>query len=153
MEDERGSGPRNYEDPERIREYGPTARDARHRLAVSGIVDLPWGFQVSGLFFFRSALPYTALYLTDLNQDGLITDYVDFRRNSRRGFDYYFLNTRISKYIQIQKISFQIFVEVYNFTDRVNFGGIVNRFELPNFGEPTIAGDPRLIQLGARIEF
>ncbi len=133
--------------------WGPSNFDARHVLSVNGIVDLPLGFQFSGLFLYQSALPWNAVYPTDVNLDGLVSDYVDDYRNSRRGFDYMQLNARLSKYINISRVRLQVFAEAYNLTNRVNFGGIYNRFGLPRFGDPTVAGDPRLLQFGARLDF
>lgn len=134
-------------------QYGPTDRDARHRLSMTGIIDLPWGFQMSGLFYYRSALPWNAIYATDVNKDGLVSDYVDASRNSRRGFDVYYLNARVSKYFTIDRFKLQVFAEVYNLTNRANFGSVYTRYGSVNFGKPLAAGDPRLIQLGARFDF
>ena len=56
------TGPYGYEADAWEQMYRPTNYDARHRLSVTGIVDLPWGFQLSGIFFYRSAWPWTAFY-------------------------------------------------------------------------------------------
>jgi hypothetical protein len=39
--------------------FGPTAEDERHRFVLSGIFDLPWGFQIAPIFQMASARPYT----------------------------------------------------------------------------------------------
>lgn len=135
------------------RMYGPNNTDATHRLAVTGIIDLPLGFQLSGLAYYRSALPWTAFYVGDVNLDGKTTDMVDDHRNARRGFDMFYLNLRLSKYINIDRFRLQLFAEGFNVTNRVNFGSPFNRYGTPNFGNPTTAGAPRQIQLGARIDF
>lgn len=54
----------------------------------------------------------------------MTSDYVDQHRISRRGFDAYGLNLRLSRYITIYRFRFQIFAEGYNITNRVNFGSI-----------------------------
>ncbi len=133
--------------------YGPTNLDARHKLVVMGIVDLPWGFQLSGNFWYFSALPWTAFYETDVNKDGWVTDQVDAHRNSRREYDRYGLSTRISYHLTIKRFIFQLFAEIYNVTDKANFGAFSNRFGTDSFGKPTWADIPRQIQLGARIDF
>lgn len=135
------------------RMYGPNNYDATHRLAVMGIFDLPLGFQLSGLVYYRSALPWTAFYVGDVNRDGKTTDMVDEHRNARRGFDMFYLNLRLSKYININRFRIQLFAEAYNTTNRVNFMTPFPRYGTPDFGNPTIAGDPRQIQLGARFDF
>ncbi len=136
------------------RMYGPTNYDARHRLAVMGIVDLPLGFQLSGLAYYRSALPWTPRYVADLNQDTLTSDMeLGKNRNSRRGFDALYLNVRLSKYFTIDRFRFQVFAEMYNVSNRANFGDIYYRIDRPGFGDPLGAGDPRRVQLGARFDF
>jgi len=136
------------------RMYGPNDFDARHRLAVMGIVDLPLGFQLSGLAYYRSALPWTPFYADDVNEDTLASDMEPGKnRNSERGFDSFFLNFRLSKYFNIDRFRFQIFAEFYNLTNKNNFGNIYNLIDQPGFGDPLEAGAPRQLQLGARFDF
>ncbi len=135
------------------RMYGPGDFDARHRLAVTGILDLPLGFQLGALAYYRSAIPWTPFYATDVNQDSLVSDMVDPNRNSRRGFDQFFVNLRLSKYFNIEHFRFQLFAEIYNATNKNNFGSVFTTYGLPDFGHPTTAGDPRRFQLGARFDF
>jgi hypothetical protein len=145
--------PDSYEPDAWEKQYGPTDRDARHRLAVTGIVDLPLGFQLSAFFYYRSALPWNAIYADDKNADSLVSDYVDTYRNSRRGFDMSYLNARISKYFTFDRFRLQLFGEFYNVTNRNNFRDVFNIEGSPNFGQPTVAGTPRLLQLGVRFDF
>ena len=135
-------------------DYGPNDNDARHRVSVSGMVDLPLGFQLSGLAYYRTALPYTIITGND--------DYHNFsyfaypageHRNAGRGLDYFALNVRVSKFITINPVSFQFFGEFFNLTNRTNFGGFQGNMLAADFGKPTVAGDPRLIQLGVRFNF
>ena len=60
------SGFRNYpHDPRNIwdpRDFGPTPNDERHHVSLSGIVQLPWGFQMAPIMQFGSARPF------DLNE-------------------------------------------------------------------------------------
>lgn len=144
----------SYDEDGWDRMYGPTNFDARHRLAVMGIVDLPWGFQLSGLGYYRSAIPWTPFYAEDINQDTLTSDMEPGKnRNSRRGFDSFFFNLRLSKYFDIDRFRFQVFAELYNITNKANFADVYNIIDEPSFGEPTTAGDPRRVQLGARFDF
>ncbi len=48
--------------------------DRRHRLVVSGIVQFPWGVQLSGIGDFRSSLPFAPTTSVDLNGDGYTGD-------------------------------------------------------------------------------
>jgi len=136
------------------KQYGPTDRDARHRLAINTIFDLPFGIQLSGIFYYRSATPYTAFEGYDANKDGLRTDYVgDEHRNSHRGFDQSYLNARLSKYVNIDRLRLQFFAEVFNVFNKANFYNVEDDIRQANFGEPLAAGDPRLIQFGLRFDF
>jgi len=143
----------SYDEDAWERQYGPTNNDARHRLAISGIFNLPLGLQLSGLFYYRSKLPWNAVYPYDANLDSLSNDYVDKYRNSRRGFDNWFLNVRISKQLRFNRFRLQIFAEGYNVTNRVNFTTIYNLYGHPDFGKPIAADNPRQIQFGARFDF
>ena len=136
------------------RAYGRTFFDARHKLTVNGLVNLPLGFQLAGLLFYRSAYPWNAVYANDVNLDGLTPDFYDYHRNSRTGFDAMYMNLRLSKFINISS-SFrtQLFAEAYNITNRTNFGTVYNVYGYPQFGKPIDAGDPRLIQFGIRLDW
>ena len=47
--------PLNIWDP---RDFGPTDNDERHHISISGIVKLPWGFQVAPILSYGSARPF-----------------------------------------------------------------------------------------------
>ena len=54
---------------------GPAARtDARHKVALSAIIQAPWGITVSPIYRFRSALPMHTWYGYDNNADGVSND-------------------------------------------------------------------------------
>lgn len=55
-------------------ELAPTARDERHRFVWSGVIDLPWGFQVSPIFQIASSRPYAVTSGADNNGDGVTND-------------------------------------------------------------------------------
>ncbi len=146
------SSPSNYDDLSL--DYGPSNNDARHRLIVNGIVDIPFGFQLSGILTYRTALPYNIITGRDDNRDAINSDYPPGKkRNSGRGTDYFDINLRISKFVNISRFNFQVFAEMFNVTNRANFGGFVGNMQSSLFGQPTWAYDPRLIQLGIRFNF
>lgn len=60
--------PENQFKPE---EFGPTRIDERHRIVISGVFDLPWGFQVAPIFQLASSRPYSPTAGFDLDGDGL----------------------------------------------------------------------------------
>jgi outer membrane receptor protein involved in Fe transport len=54
--------PHNPNNPWDPLDFGPTLQDERHHITISGITNLPWGFQVSPILQFGSARPF------DLNE-------------------------------------------------------------------------------------
>jgi hypothetical protein len=58
----------------REEEFGPTRLDERHRIVLSGVFDLPYGFQLSPILQFATARPYTPTAGVDLDGDGLATN-------------------------------------------------------------------------------
>ena len=57
-----------FDDP---RQLGPNlTTDSRHLINISATFQLPWGFRVAPIFFFRSALPVNLVDGRDLNLDG-----------------------------------------------------------------------------------
>jgi hypothetical protein len=56
-------------------QYGPSGRtDARHKVTVSAVIQLPWGVYASPTFRYRSALPLHTFYGYDFNADGVNND-------------------------------------------------------------------------------
>jgi hypothetical protein len=149
---------------------GPTVdTDARHRIALSGIFNLPWGLQVTPIYLFRSALPVALTDGRDLNLDGDATEIpatayavdsfnpdnpqlsqVTVKQlgacqtvNCGRGYMQQQMNVRLSK-------SFRLFgtanvtaiAEVFNLFNNINPGGFRTRVIVPSSG----AADATLLQ-------
>jgi hypothetical protein len=57
-----------------FKEVNPGPADRRHRLGVSGIVQLPWDVLVSAIADFRSSLPMNPTSGIDINTDGYAID-------------------------------------------------------------------------------
>jgi len=56
-------------------QWGPSARtDARHKVTVSAVINLPWGIYASPIFRYRSALPLHIWTGYDVNADGANND-------------------------------------------------------------------------------
>jgi len=53
-------------------EFGPTRLDERHRIVLSGVFNLPWGFQLSPVLQYATARPYSPTAGIDIDGDGLI---------------------------------------------------------------------------------
>jgi hypothetical protein len=63
--------PENQFKPE---EFGPTRLDERHRVVVSGVFEIPWGFQLSPIMQIASSRPFSPTTGLDIDGDGLATN-------------------------------------------------------------------------------
>lgn len=55
-------------------EFGRTRIDERHRIVISGVFELPYGFQVSPILQYASPRPYSPNTGVDIDGDGLATN-------------------------------------------------------------------------------
>ena len=55
-------------------EFGPTRLDERHRVVISGVFNLPLGFQFAPILQLASARPYSPTTGVDIDGDGLATN-------------------------------------------------------------------------------
>lgn len=68
-------------------EFGPSPNDERHHVTLSGIFDLPWGFQLSPIVQFGSARPYdTTNSANTLNTGGGTANAVVVPINDRTNY-------------------------------------------------------------------
>ncbi len=156
-------GYNNFTSPDFLK-LAPSTLDERHRISVNAIVDLPWGFLLSGWGTFATGRPYLVYTGTDDNNDGVLTnDYPAEGRNTGRApgqaflFKYVFaqrnVNLRLSKVFTYRGYNLEVMLDVFNVFNWTNFGGYVGRMNLATFGKPTTAGAPRQIQLGTKLSF
>jgi hypothetical protein len=54
-------------------EFGPTRMDERHRIVLSGVIGLPFGFQLSPILQYGSPRPFSANTGFDIDGDGVAT--------------------------------------------------------------------------------
>ena len=124
---------------------GPTAdTDARHRVSLSALFELPGGFRISPIYLFRSALPVSLIDGRDLNLDGDATEIparayaVDTFNaatgvttikdigscetvNCGRGMSQQSLNVRLSKVFHLAgRAQVEAIGEIYNLFNAVN---------------------------------
>jgi hypothetical protein len=157
--------------------FGPTGEDERHRFVISGIFDLPYGFQVAPIFQMASARPYSIFpaCVCDINRDGVNNDresvdpgkndQVKLPINTERGDSFSQLNVRASKFFKWgENKKLGLFFEAFNVfntgnfgnqfqnvTGEADFGKPVNFFGATGFSEPL--GIPFQAQLGVRFSF
>lgn len=164
-----------------LAEKGPATHDQRHRLVISGLYQLPMGFNFSTIITAASGRPYTPLAGADLNGDGdggafpsdrARTDPANpataVRRNSETMDNQFNVDTRLSKRFGFfNGVAFEAIVDVFNIFDRVNYTEINNIFGRGAYpGTPQTDAQGRVtygvyeqaqagrqIQLGAKISF
>jgi len=160
-------------------ERGRSDGDRRHRFVFSGDTALPWlGLRLSGVLQLASGLPFNVTTGTDENLDGILSDRPDgVGRNTgadtsldavnalrvEEGLDpVYSLNEPSFFQVDLRvyrpftwnrgKGQGTFYLQVINLTDRQNGGLIEGRAISQSFGRViTLAGPPRMLELGFRI--
>jgi hypothetical protein len=159
--------PVNPDQPFGPGEWGPSPTDQRHRVVLSGVFNLPWGIQASPIFQYGSATPYNLIAGTNVSKTGTNNDhYVDpatgqpVSFDSQRGDATWDWDARVSKFFKVGKETRRIgvFAEIYNITNRANFGNSFQGNALSPLFETPIGYAPglptsRQLQLGARFIF
>jgi hypothetical protein len=158
-------------------DWGRSDDDQRHRLVVSGSAmargawtDASWGrllrgAEISGTLRAYSALPLNVTSGSTTVWGTVARPIVDgafIPRNAGKGPDFFTLDLRAGRKWSVgPRWSMEGFVEAFNLTNRTNvvtvngnFGGGAYPVQpLPAFGQPTAVGDPRLLQIGVRVQF
>jgi hypothetical protein len=153
-----GGQPIDENNPLSDQEWGPRNYDSRHRFTFSGIVQLPAGFQLSGIVQYFSARPYNITSGNDDNGDGVTNDLPSDvpHRNYGRAGDFFAADVRVTKYIYFTgQSSLELMFEVFNVGNRVNFTSYDgNRLHTDSFGQPSqTLGNPMQAQLGVRFRW
>jgi hypothetical protein len=160
-------------------DYGRTSFDNRHAFAASTNLDVWRGLGAGFVFRYYSGYPINETIGSDsvsfpgTNGDGDANDRpvkglndatrpilspVDANnraiRNGIQGENQMLLDGRFHYLWRIQqRYEAGLFLEVYNLTDRVNFGNPTGNRNNSNYMVRTVAGDPRTVQLGVRLTF
>lgn len=155
---------------------GPTSIDRPHILSINGAYEVPRtrGLQVSGVVQYRSGTPMTLTNSNfDLDRNGRFdNEYLapgtysgsganamtvenKGGRRGARGPDYAMFNLRAGYSIPVQQGQrLQIFLDVFNVTNRTNFNAPASDLRSDTFLVPTsITEAPRTLQLNFRYEF
>ena len=159
--------PQQWDQPFAEGEWGPTLADERHRVVLWGVLELPYGFQLSPIFQAATPRPYNLTAGLDLNKDGLTNDhYVDpatgrqVSVNSARGDSTVLLDMRATRFFTLGGRRLGVFAEIFNLFNKANFGeAYQGNGRSSVFKQPIgfLAGGqgtyPFTLQLGARFEF
>ena len=156
---------------------GRADNDQRHRVVTSAVFASPvrkshnlwtalgYGFQLSGILSYYSALPLNVLAGADTNGDSYTT--ADrprgAGRNAATGFNVRNLDARLSRTFAMgERLKLEALAESFNVLNTVNFqapnqtwgpGAYPTGTHSATFGTPTAVADPRQVQLGARLNF
>ncbi len=110
-------------------EHGPSGEDARHRAVISGVFNLPRGFEISTLSQFESARPFTLTTPVDINGDGnslndrAVVNGVQTSMDEFRGKAYMQVDMRVSRPIKFsERVTLRPFAEFFNLFNRSNAG-------------------------------
>lgn len=132
---------------------GPADNDVRHTIAVNGSLVVPLGIQVSGIWSYRSALPYSAVTSAP-RPDGRPFGFRPEPANARRGDSAQSLDVRLAKAVTFGAgVTASALLEVFNVTNHVNYGGCIGTVTSTLLGQPTNAQPKRRTQLGLRVDF
>ncbi len=153
-------------------DWGLSNRDVKHRLVVTGMIQLPADFQISGILNYKSGLPYT---LVDNGVDFAYCSSVgwncpDYRavmngvvvgRNSERNESIQTIDVRVGKFFRFSDgMRLDVFVEAFNLFDQNSFAVNFNQRNARNGVVPDDFGIPsrlvtraRQLQVGGRFSF
>jgi hypothetical protein len=147
-------------------EYTLAVGDQRHRAVFNSIWQLPYNFQVSGLYFFGSGNRYPTQWGVDLRQIGsnrpnslrLRPNGSIVERNSLVGDQIHRIDLRLQRRFNLfARTAIDGIVEVFNVLNHDNFGGYTTSEVNAAYGQPTrnenVAYAPRMLQLGFRVSF
>jgi hypothetical protein len=127
-------------------ERGSTAYDERHRVTLSGVLPIGWGFELSPTLVAASARPYTQSRQPNPSGDGTLrvlcpadsqadvgfgAGQVPCDINNARGEPLFNINARVTRNFtisQTQRIG--VFAEFYNLTNRPPFGNQIGGNQL-----------------------
>ena len=135
--------------------------DQRHRAVFSGIWQLPYSFQLSGLYFFSSGVRRSTSYGADLRDRGsssgrLRPDGSIIPRNPFVGLPLHRVDFRLLKKFAIAgNVKVDGIFEMFNVFNHANYGTYTTSESSAAYGkpqtDPNVAYQPRMLQLGFRV--
>jgi len=137
---------------------GPSSLSLNHIFQVNGLIDLPWQFQISGIFRAQSGFRFSRIDTTqDADGDSNFNG-VDVRagRNAFTAAPFVNADLRFSKRFNIgERINVQLLYEMFNIFNRQNPSAVQAQENIVNspFGVTTQVLPGREGQFGFRISF
>jgi hypothetical protein len=144
-------------------ERGPSLHVPEHKATLSAIYttavgQYPWwarDWTLAVIADYAKGRPFNILAGVDRNANGdpLSDRPVGVGRNAGELPDYFVVDARIARRIPIGPVGLEAIFEVFNLFNRENVLEVNNVIISPDFERATRVGDPRRIQLGARLTF
>jgi hypothetical protein len=141
----------------------PALGDQRHRAVFNSIWELPYNFQVSGLYFYGSGQGFNTSYGADLRDSGnysfrLRPDGTIVPNVNLYGSPLHRMDLRLLRRFRIYgRAGVEASLEVFNLFNHANYGNFVTVEASPLYGRPqqnfNVAYLPRMAQLGFRFSF
>ena len=139
---------------------GPSDFSPTHTFLVNGLVDLPWKFQVSGIYRVQTGFPFSrfAKVPLDVDGDGQYTDLDIVNGPGRNAFNapsYQNMDTRVSKLFMIgERVKVRALFEFFNLFNTADTAAVQNAVgQTTPFGKPLQVLPGREGQVGLRIDF
>ncbi|HEX8170675.1 MAG TPA: TonB-dependent receptor [Thermoanaerobaculia bacterium] len=150
--------PVNPLDPYAPENYGPLFTDARHRVTLSTTYRAPLGINLSGIFRYRSATPFSKFTGGTRLGYGNVLDPSVSHVNSERGNSFSQLDMRVSKEFGFGGgYAVELIGEIFNVLNSKNGTRFVRQsngsYQPSLFAGDTGQGEQRLAQLGVRFRF
>ena len=150
----------------------PAIGDQRHRAVFNGVWELPYAFQLSGLYFYGSGQAQGANWGTDLRNSGNLSlllrpNGTIVHRNTEGcfcdhtgtyGYPIHRVDLRLLRRFKLAgRTAVEGSIEVFNVFNHANYGSYVTAEVSPSYGQPqqnfNVAYLPRMLQLGFRFVF
>jgi len=132
--------------------------ERRHQFKLQGLVKGPWGINFSGYFRFLSGQAWTRTVTSDylglaLSQGSTTINAEE--RGSRKLPDVSILDLRLEKAFKFKPVTLRVFADVFNVFNVGKATGVNGNSSHPSipFEEMSSITDPRVLRLGAKIEF
>jgi hypothetical protein len=144
-------------------EYTLAVNDQRHRAVFNGIWQLPYRFQLSGLYFYGSGQRFATSYGADLRATGATSGRLRpngsiVPRNNLVGDPLHRVDMRVLYQLPLYRArKLDAMLEVFNLFNHANYGAYVTSESSTRYGQPqqntNVAYQPRMLQLGFRLTF
>jgi hypothetical protein len=135
----------------------PSEGDERHRFVLSGMTQLPFGLELSGIAIIASPRPFLVTVGTDVNQNGSRSD--DWpggiRTLRQDGWRHWYrtIDLRLGKSFPMPHGRLAVTAEVFNVLNWANHSEYQATQNLLGYSEPVGDYSRRQVQLGIRYEF